>query len=49
MLEGHLHRVPVLEETRLVGIVTAMDLVRAIADQRLVESGNTETARILLP
>lgn len=35
MVEGHLHRLPVVKEGRLVGIVTSMDLVQAIADGRL--------------
>lgn len=37
MAEGHLHRVPVVKEGRLVGLVTSMDLVEAIAQGRLGE------------
>jgi CBS domain-containing protein len=38
MTDGHLHRLPVVEEGRLVGLITSMDLVRAFADGRFVES-----------
>jgi len=38
MVEGHLHRLPVVDGDRLVGLVTSMDLVRAVADGRFVES-----------
>ena len=37
MYEGHLHRLPVVEDDRLVGLVTSMDLVRAIHEGRLTE------------
>lgn len=37
MYEGHLHRLPVVDGDRLVGLVTSMDLVRAIHEGRLVE------------
>jgi CBS domain-containing protein len=38
MLEGEFHRVPVVADGELIGIVTSMDLVRAIAEGRLDES-----------
>jgi CBS domain-containing protein len=34
--ELHVHRLPVVDDGTLVGIVTTMDLVRLIADKRLV-------------
>jgi CBS domain-containing protein len=37
MVEGHLHRVPVVKEDRLIGLITSMDLVEAIARGRLEE------------
>lgn len=33
--ELHVHRLPVVENYRLVGLITTMDLVRLIADHRL--------------
>lgn len=47
MLEGHLHRLPVVENERLVGIVTSMDLVAAVANGLLVESSDPGTGRVL--
>ena len=38
MLDGHIHRLPVLDEDRLVGLVTTIDLVRLFAKGRLVEA-----------
>lgn len=35
MSEHHIHRLPVVDQGRLVGIVTAMDLVRLIAQKRV--------------
>lgn len=35
MLTHHVHRVPVVEKERLVGIVTTLDLMAAVADGRL--------------
>lgn len=35
MKEAHVHRLPVLDGTRLVGIVSTMDFMRAVADRRL--------------
>jgi CBS domain-containing protein len=39
LLERHIHRVPVVEKERLVGIVTALDLARLIAEGRLRSAG----------
>ena len=33
MLEHHVHRVPVLEEGRLVGVLTTMDVLRSVRDR----------------
>jgi CBS domain-containing protein len=41
MQEGRLHRLPVVEGERLVGLVTSMDIVRAVAEGRLVASDST--------
>jgi len=35
ILERHIHRVPVVEEGALVGIVTTMDLVRLVAEKQV--------------
>jgi CBS domain-containing protein len=48
MLDGHLHRVPVVEGDRLVGLVTSMDLVAAIADGRFTETDTTVDSNHLL-
>jgi CBS domain-containing protein len=34
LLERHIHRIPIVEAGRLVGIVTSLDLVRLFADGR---------------
>jgi len=41
MVEGHLHRLPVVDGDRLVGLVTSLDLVRGISDGRFVEADPT--------
>jgi CBS domain-containing protein len=38
MLQKHVHRLPVVDDGRLVGIVTSVDLVRLIAERRVVPS-----------
>ena len=48
MVEGHLHRIPVVNGERLVGLVSTMDLVRAISDGLLVEAPEGEDTRHLL-
>jgi CBS domain-containing protein len=40
MIEGSLHRLPVLAQGKLIGLVTSMDLVRAISDGRLQASND---------
>ena len=35
MLERHVHRFPVVESGKLVGIVSTLDIVAAVADGRL--------------
>jgi len=42
MRDGHLHRLPVVEGDRLIGLITSMDLVGAVAEGRLAEA-NAET------
>ncbi|MBJ20262.1 MAG: CBS domain-containing protein [bacterium] len=37
MARGRLHRLPVVSQGRLLGIVTALDIVAAMADGLLVE------------
>ncbi|MCB1717306.1 MAG: CBS domain-containing protein [Candidatus Competibacteraceae bacterium] len=39
MLRKHIHRVPVCRDNTLIGIVSALDLTRLIAEGRLVEAG----------
>jgi len=38
MLDGHIHRLPVLDEGKLVGLVTTIDLVRLFAQGRIAEA-----------
>ena len=47
MVEGHLHRLPVVDGERLVGLVTSMDLVRCFAEGRFVESELAMASRLL--
>lgn len=39
MVDRHVHRLPVVEDGRLAGIVSSLDLVRIIAEGRLVPDG----------
>ena len=43
MLDGHIHRLPVVEDEKLVGILTTLDIVRLLADGRLVEEKPEKT------
>ena len=48
MLEGEFHRLPVVADGELIGLVTSIDLVRAIAEGRLDESdAPAESGRLL--
>lgn len=48
MIDGHFHRLPVVEDDLLVGLVTSMDLVSAIADGRFKEAATTVDSNHLL-
>ncbi len=48
MVDGHLHRIPVVNGDRLVGLVTTIDLARAIAEGLLVEAPQSEDTERLL-
>lgn len=48
MVEGHLHRIPVVNGGRLVGLVTTIDLARAIAEGLLVEAPEVGESEPLL-
>ena len=48
MLDGHIHRLLVVNGDRLVGLITSMDLVRAIAEGRLRETGESSDSQLLL-
>ena len=48
MLDGHLHRLLVVNGDRLVGLITTMDLVRAIAEGRLKETDESSDSQLLL-
>lgn len=39
LVEKHIHRLPVIDDEQLVGIITSLDLVRTIADGRYVAAG----------
>lgn len=48
MLDGHLHRLPVVNGDKLVGLITTMDLVRAISEGRLREADEASDPQLLL-
>lgn len=48
MVDGHLHRLPVVNGNRLVGLITSMDLVGAIAEGRLREVDEATDGRHLI-
>ena len=37
MLHEHVHRVPVVDQGRLVGLVSTLDVLRVLRDSRLAE------------
>jgi len=49
MLDAHIHRLPVVDDAdRLVGLVTTLDVVRLLAEGRLVEAkGDTSPNKLL--
>jgi DnaK suppressor protein len=48
MLDGHIHRLPVLDDGRLVGLVTTLDLVKLYSEGRLLEAAPEEAVTGLL-
>lgn len=48
MIDGNLHRLPVVNDSRLVGLITTMDLVRAIAEGHFRETDEIEDPQLLL-
>ncbi|MAG31266.1 MAG: hypothetical protein CL908_10315 [Deltaproteobacteria bacterium] len=48
MVEGEIHRVPVIARGELIGLVSSMDLVRAVADGLLEEGGSPVASERLL-
>jgi CBS domain-containing protein len=48
MVDGHLHRLPVVNGEKLVGIVTTMDLARAVSEGHLTESDESADPQVLL-
>jgi CBS domain-containing protein/RNA polymerase-binding transcription factor DksA len=50
MLDGHIHRLPVLENGKLIGLVTTLDIVRLLAEGRIAEARpDTTSSDLLLP
>ena len=48
MSDGHLHRLPVVHGEKLVGLITTMDLVRAISEGHFTETDEATDPQILL-
>jgi len=48
MVDGHLHRLPVVNGDRLVGMVTTMDLARAVSEGHLREADASADPQTLL-
>jgi CBS domain-containing protein len=48
MFDGHLHRLPVVNGEKLVGLITTMDLVRAISEGHLTETDEATDPQVLL-
>jgi CBS domain-containing protein len=48
MVDGHLHRLPVVNGNRLVGLITSMDLVGAISEGQLREADEATDGRHLI-
>lgn len=48
MVEGHLHRLPVVNGDKLVGIVSTMDLARAVSEGHLIETDEAADPQVLL-
>ena len=44
LLDGHIHRLPVVEEGRLKGIVTTLDIVRLFAQGQLIQAPPDDAA-----
>ena len=48
MVAGHLHRLPVLDDGKLIGLVSTLDIVRLLAQGRLFDGHTDGAAELLL-